>query len=143
MAKVTQYVENALLMIIGLLTLVGAIEAIYNIFQRREVALQDLLLMFLYVEVLGMVGAYYNSKQIPISFPIFIAITALTRIAILQKEQDPINLLYEAGAILMLAIASYLLELRGSRFSLRLGQNVNAAQEERPRGQDGEPQVKL
>ncbi|MGO9171168.1 MAG: phosphate-starvation-inducible PsiE family protein [Rhodomicrobium sp.] len=143
MAKVTQYVENALLMIIGLLTLVGAIEAIYNIFERREVALQDLLLMFLYVEVLGMVGAYYNSKQIPISFPIFIAITALTRIAILQKEQDPINLLYEAAAILMLAIASYLLELRGSRFSLRLGQNVNAAQEERPRGQDGEPQVKL
>jgi protein PsiE len=143
MAKVTQYVENALLIIIGLLTLVGAIEAIYHIFQRREVALQDLLLMFLYVEVLGMVGAYYDSKQIPISFPIFIAITALTRIVILQKEQDPINLLYEAGAILMLAIASYLLELRGARFSLRLSQNVHAAHEERPHGQDGEPQVKL
>ena len=71
MAKVTQYVENALLIIIGLLTLVGAIEAIYHISQRREVALQDLLPMFLYVEVLGMVGAYYNSKQIPISFPDF------------------------------------------------------------------------
>ena len=72
--------------------------------------------MFLYTEVLAMAGTYYESKRIPITFPIFIAITALSRLAILQKEQEPIDLLYEAGAILMLAIASYVLELRGSKF---------------------------
>ena len=87
----------------------------------RNVELQDLLLMFLYAEVLGMAAAYYESKQIPITFPVFIAITALSRLAILQKEQEPVNLLYEAGAILMLAIASYILELRGSKLPEPLG----------------------
>ena len=117
MTKATHFAENALLIIIGILTLAGAAEAIYQIYERRDVELQDLLLMFLYTEVLAMAGTYYESKRIPITFPIFIAITALSRLAILQKEQEPIDLLYEAGAILMLAIASYVLELRGSKFS--------------------------
>lgn len=121
MTKATYFAENTLLIIIGILTLAGAAEAIYQIYERRDVELQDLLLMFLYTEVLAMAATYYESKRIPITFPIFIAITALSRLAILQKEQEPIDLLYEAGAILMLAIASYVLELRGSKFPLSLG----------------------
>ncbi len=121
MIKASHYAENALLVIIGVLTLAGAAEALYQIYERRDVELQDLLLMFLYAEVLGMAGVYYESERIPITFPIFIAITALSRLAILQKEQEPVNLLYEAGAILMLAIASYILELRSSKFPLSLG----------------------
>lgn len=138
MARVAVHVENVLLVIIGLLTLAGAAEAVYDIVRRREVELQDLLLMFLFVEVFGMAGAYYESKRIPITFPIFIAITALARYAILQKEQDPINLLYEAGAILMLAIAAYVLELRGSKFPLDLGRQEGPTGKQ-PRGQDSEP----
>ena len=87
--------------------------------------------MFLYAEVLGMAGAYYESKQIPITFPIFIAITALSRLAILQKEQESIEL-YEA----MLAIASYVLECAARNFrNPRSGRSNPAA------GQPGGPEA--
>ena len=75
---------------IALLTVVDAVKKIHLILEKRDAGLQDLLLMFLYVEALGMAGIYSDSKQIPIALPIFIAITALARMAILQKEQDPI-----------------------------------------------------
>jgi protein PsiE len=109
-------VENIFLLLIAALTVIGTMKEIYLIAVKRDVGLQDLLLMFLYVEVLAMVGAYYDSKTIPISLPIFIAITALARITILQKEQDPLNLIYEASAILILAVASVVVNLRPSRF---------------------------
>ncbi len=117
MSSLIHNVENAFLIVIALLTVIGAAKEIMDIFTKREggVVLQDLLLMFLYVEVLGMVGAYYESKQIPITLPIFIAITALARVAILQKEQEPIHLLYVSGAILVLAIASVVVNLRLGR----------------------------
>jgi protein PsiE len=111
-SKTIHTVENVFLLVIAFLTVAGAIKEIYFIVNKRDVGLQDLLLMFLYVEVLGMVGAYYDSKKIPISLPIFIAITALARLLILQKEQDPLNLIYEASAILILAIASVVVKLR-------------------------------
>lgn len=141
MGKAIEYVENALLVIIGLLTLAGAAEAVYSIVEKRVVALQDLLLMFIFVEVFGMAGAYYESKKIPIAYPIFIAITALARFTILQKEQEPINLLYEAGAILMLAIAVYVLELRGSNYPLGFSQQKSPAAAQ-PRGQDSKHEAK-
>jgi protein PsiE len=107
--------ENVFLLVIALLTVIGACKEIYIIADKRDVDLQDLLLMFLYVEVLAMVGAYYDSKQIPITLPIFIAITASARLSILQKDQEPLNLIYEAGAILILAIASVVVNYRPAR----------------------------
>jgi len=112
LGKLIQDVESFFLVVIAILTVVGAFKEMYLIFQKRDVGLQDLLLMFLYVEVLGMVAAYINSKQIPITLPIFIAITAIARVAILQKEQDPIAIIYESAAILMLAIAATVVNLR-------------------------------
>ena len=100
--------------------MVGAVKEIYLILGKRDVGLQDLLLMFLYVEVLGMVGIYLDSKQIPITLPIFIAITALARMAILHKEQEPVHLIYEASSILMLAIAAFVVNLRPGHFALRM-----------------------
>src|ERR1700731_4831911 len=102
--KMIHQLENIFLLVIALLTVIGACKEIYVIADKRDVGLQDLLLMFLYVEGLAMVGMYYDSKQIPITLPIFIAITALARLSILQKDQEPLNLVYEAGAILILAI---------------------------------------
>lgn len=99
-------VENIFLLVIAAFTVIGMCQEIVAIAQGMTVALKDLLLMFIYVEVLGMVGVYYDSKKIPITLPLFIAITALARLVILQgKDQPPINLLYESGAILILAIA--------------------------------------
>jgi protein PsiE len=63
-----------------------------------------------------MVGVYYESKRIPITLPLFIAITALARLLILQgKDQPPENLLYESGAILILAVACAVITYRPGR----------------------------
>ena len=98
--------EKSLLTIVALLTIIATFQELLAIFDARKVQLADLLLLFLYTEVLGMVGAFYKSKKIPITLPLFIAMTALARLIILQgKEMEAITLLYEAGAILILALA--------------------------------------
>ena len=105
-SRFIHHAENAFLLVIGLFTIIAMLQEIWMIIEGRSVALKDLLLMFIYVEVLAMVGVYYDSKKIPITLPLFIAITALARLVILQgKDQPPVNLLYESGAVLLLAIA--------------------------------------
>jgi protein PsiE len=115
-------VENIFLLVIAMFAVVAMCQEIYVIVKGQTVALKDLLLMFIYVEVLGMVGAYYDSKKIPITLPLFIAITALARLVILQgKDQPPINLLFESGAILILAAACVVINYRPDRSSRRGG----------------------
>ena len=98
--------EKSLLAVIALLTVVATFEEIAKIYDARSVQLADLLLLFIYTEVLGMIGIFFVSNRIPITLPIFIAMTAISRLIILQgKEMDMSFLLYEAGAILVLAIA--------------------------------------
>jgi protein PsiE len=105
-SDIIHHVENVFLLVIAGFTVVGMTQEIIAIIAGQTVALKDLLLMFIYVEVLGMVGVYYDSKKIPITLPLFIAMTALARLVILQgKDQPPVNLLFESGAILILAIA--------------------------------------
>ena len=107
--------EKSLLTIVALLTIIATFQELLAIFDARKVQLADLLLLFLYTEVLGMVGAFYKSKKIPITLPLFIAMTALARLIILQgKEMDAITLLYEAGAILILALACLAIRFRPS-----------------------------
>ena len=99
-------IEKALLGLIGVLTLVAVCQEILDIFKNGSVELADLLLLFIYTEVLGMIGIFYLSSRIPITLPLFIAMTAISRLIILQgKEMDPVTLLYEAGAILIIAVA--------------------------------------
>ena len=75
--------------------------------------LSDLFLLFIYAEVLGMVGVFYRDNRIPVTLPIIIAITALTRMIILQsKDLDAINIIYEAGGILLLSVAAYIISLK-------------------------------
>lgn len=105
--------ENAILLIIGLATLYATGVEVVRLIASREVALSDLFLLFIYAEVLGMVGAFYKSHRIPVTLPIIIAITALCRMIILQsKDIDPINILFEAGGILILAIAALLISYK-------------------------------
>ena len=87
-----------------------------KMYQNKSVALADLLLLFIYIEVIGMIRLFWESKSIRITYPLLIAITALSRFIILQgKGMDPINLIYEASAILLIAIAILLLRLRKSK----------------------------
>lgn len=103
--------------IITLIVLLATIFAIFKEFQAMYIAmtvtLADLLLLFIYVEVVQMVREYWTLDRIRISIPLFIAITALARFIILQgKSGDPSYLLYEAGAILLIAISVFVLRLR-------------------------------
>ncbi|MDC7785914.1 phosphate-starvation-inducible PsiE family protein [Rhodoplanes sp. TEM] len=112
-SRVIHQVENAFLLGIAFFTVVAMAQEVYALVLGIKVALEDLLLMFIYVEVLAMVGVYYDSKKIPITLPLFIAITALARLVILQgKDQPPVNLLYESVAILVLAAACVVINYR-------------------------------
>jgi protein PsiE len=103
-------VENLFLIIIAIFTVAAMGQEIYSLISNRRVELQDLLLMFIYAEVLGMLAAFYSSHRIPITIPLFIAMTALSRLIILQgKDGNPAILLYESGAIIMIAGACWII----------------------------------
>ncbi len=105
----TVYSEKLLLSVIGLLTMIAAGQQVYDMWLLQRVELADLFLLFIYAEVVGMVGAFFVSKRIPVVIPIIIAMTALCRLIILQgKESDPLTLAVEAIAILVLAAAVYI-----------------------------------
>ena len=101
-------VEKSFLVIIAFFTVAAMAQEVLLLITNRKVELKDLLLMFIYAEVLGMLAAFYASHRIPITIPLFIAMTALSRLIILQgKEGDPSILLYESGAILLIAVACW------------------------------------
>ena len=112
-AALINFAEKLLLASIALLAIVATCQEILTIVENRSVGLADLLLLFIYTEVLGMIGIFFVSKRIPITLPIFIAITAITRLIILQgKDMDMISLMYEASAILILALAILVVRFR-------------------------------
>jgi protein PsiE len=106
--QVIHFVEKTFLVIIAFFSVAAMAQEVMMLIENRRVELKDLLLMFIYAEVLGMLGAFYASHRIPITIPLFIAMTALSRLIILQgKEGDPSILLYESGAILLIACACW------------------------------------
>ena len=105
--RIITVMEKTLLVVIAFLATYAVVVEIFVVVSERAVKLTDLLLLFIYAEVLGMVAAFYKFRKIPITVPIFIAITALCRLIILQgKGINTIDLLYESGAILLLALAA-------------------------------------
>ena len=105
-SQIIKAIEKFLLSLITLLTLIAVAQELMTIFEKGKVELADLLLLFIYTEVLGMIGIFYLSNRIPITLPLFIAMTAISRLIILQgKGMEPVTLLYEAGAILIIALA--------------------------------------
>ena len=105
--------EKLLLAIIGALTMAAAAVELRSLWYAQSVGLTDLFLFFIYAEIVGMVGAFYASRRIPVTLPIIIAITALCRTIIGQgKEAEPLTLLAAAGAILILAGSAYVMSLK-------------------------------
>lgn len=100
------WVEKSLLVITLIMTLGAVAIEVRSVIERQTIELADLLLMFLYTEVIAMIAVFYTGKGQFFVFPIFIAITAIARLIVLQgKEMAPENVLYEAAAILLLGIA--------------------------------------
>ena len=115
MDKITKNLQFVLLTIILISTIIAVGIEIKNMFMIQKVTLADLLLMFLYLEVLAMVRVFWDQQSISITLPLLIAITALSRFIILQgKEMDPTGLVYEAVAIVLIAAAIVILRLRHS-----------------------------
>ena len=115
MEKVAKNLQLILMVIILISTVIAVGIEMYKMFENRSVTLADLLLMFLYLEVLAMVRVFWNQQSISITLPLLIAITALARVIILQgKEMDPTALVYEAIAIVLIAGAIVILRLRHS-----------------------------
>ena len=115
MEKIAKNLQLILMVIILISTVIAVGIEIYKMIQNRSVTLADLLLMFLYLEVLAMVRVFWNQQSISITLPLLIAITALARFIILQgKEMDPAALVYEAIAIVLIAGAIVILRLRHS-----------------------------
>ena len=96
-------------------TVIAFFLEVKEMYDNRNIELADLLLMFIYIEVIGLVKSYWETRSVSITYPLVIAITALARFIILQgKEMDPTALVYEAIAILLIAGAIVVLRLRHS-----------------------------
>ena len=115
MEKIVKQIQLVVLGVILISTIIAIGLEIRKMFIVQSVELADLLLMFLYLEVLAMIRVFWDSQSIRITIPLLIAITALSRFIILQgKEQDPSALVYEASAILLIAVAIVVIRLRHS-----------------------------
>ncbi len=115
MENIVKQIQLLALVIILIATIIAFGIEVYQMISIQKVTLADLLLLFLYLEVLAMVRVFWESQSIQITLPLFIAITALSRFIILQgKSINPEVLLYEAGAIVLIAIAILVLRFRNS-----------------------------
>jgi len=115
MEKITKNLQFILLTVILISTIIAVGIEIKAMIVNQSVTLADLLLFFLYLEVLAMVRVFWDEQSISITLPLLIAITALSRFIILQgKEMDPTGLVYEAVAIVLIASAIVILRLRHS-----------------------------
>ncbi|MBD1164119.1 MAG: phosphate-starvation-inducible PsiE family protein [Candidatus Pelagibacter sp.] len=115
MEKIAKNLQLVLMVIILISTVIAVGIEMNKMFLAKSVTLADLLLMFLYLEVLAMVRVFWDQQSISITLPLLIAITALARFIILQgKEMDPTALVYEAVAIVLIAGAIVILRLRHS-----------------------------
>ena len=115
MEKIVKQTQLVALIIILICTVIAFGIEIFQMIENRKISLADLILLFLYLEVLAMVRVFWESQSIQITLPLFIAITALSRFIILQgKSINPEVLLYEAEAIVLIALAILLLRFRNS-----------------------------
>lgn len=110
------FAERGLLLLIGGLAIVAVGFELADFMTTGDINLADLLLLFIYLEVLGMAYAYYSTHSVPVTLPVLIAITGITRLILLSKDSEPTKLMFEAGAVLLLAIAYGVLSWSVSKF---------------------------
>jgi len=115
MEKIVKQIQLLTLILILISTVIAIGSELLHMVNIQKVTLADLLLLFLYLEVLAMIRVFWESQSIQITLPLFIAITALARFIILQgKSINPEILVYEASAILLIALAILVLRFRNS-----------------------------
>ena len=117
MNQTIRNIQLTAVLIVLISTVVAFFLEMRDMYMNRDITLADLLLMFIYIEVIGLVRSYWETRAVRITYPLVIAITALARFIILQdKESDPSNLIYISVAILIVAIATVIIRFRNSRY---------------------------
>lgn len=115
--NILSFVENIGLLVIGIATVFAMGSEVIGMIRNFQVTLTDLLLLFLYLEVLAMVGLYYHSGKLPVRFPLYIGMVALARYLILDmKSMDDWRMLAVTGSILLLTMAVFLIRYGHVRF---------------------------
>ena len=129
--KISQIGELCILVVIGIGALLAALSEIARAIVTYNLQIDNLFTLFIYAEIIGMVGAYTSSSRIPVTLPIIIAISALCRLIVMHsKEMDALILLSESTSILVLGVAAYILSLKG-KLSFEKERMVELANEER------------
>jgi protein PsiE len=117
MNQTIRNIQLTAVLIVLVSTVIAFFLEIAEMYMNRDITLADLLLMFIYIEVIGLVRSYWETRAVRITYPLVIAITALARFIILQdKESDPSNLIYISVAILIVAIATVIIRFRNSKY---------------------------
>lgn len=115
--KLLSWAQDAGLVIISIFTIIAVGSEIKLIVDARAVTLADLLLLFIYLEVLAMVAIYLESGKLPVRFPLYISIVALARYLVLDmKNLDTERMLGVAGAVLLIAVAVLVVRFGHSRY---------------------------
>ena len=110
-------IQLVAVVIVLISTIIAFFLEMREMYENRDITLADLLLMFIYIEVIGLVRSYWETREVRITYPLVIAITALARFIILQdKESDPTNLIYISVAILIVALATVIIRFRNSKY---------------------------
>jgi|TARA_E500000081_G_scaffold21610_1_gene25200 protein PsiE len=126
MNQTIRNIQLTAVMIVLISTVVAFFLEMRDMYMNRDITLADLLLMFIYIEVIGLVRSYWETRAVRITYPLVIAITALARFIILQdKESDPSNLIYISIAILIVAVATVVIRFRNSKY-LKLDKSKSA-----------------
>ncbi|MDJ0832969.1 MAG: phosphate-starvation-inducible PsiE family protein [Gammaproteobacteria bacterium] len=106
----SQIFQLALLFIAGVFVLWGALLEIFEVLSHRGPALKDILLLFIFIELGAMISIYFKTNKLSVRFLIYIAITALTRLLVVDiKAMDNYTILTITGAIVMLTISVFIL----------------------------------
>ena len=117
MNQTIRNIQLTAVMIVLISTVVAFFLEMRDMYMNKDITLADLLLMFIYIEVIGLVRSYWETRAVRITYPLVIAITALARFIILQdKESDPSNLIYITVAILIVALATVIIRFRNSKY---------------------------
>lgn len=115
--KLLSLVEHIGLLVIAIATVIAMTSEVATMSFARQVTLADLLLLFLYLEVLAMVGAYYRSGKLPVRFPLYIGMVALARYLVLDiKGMDDWRMLAVTGSILLLTLAVLVVRIGHVRY---------------------------
>lgn len=115
--KALVLVEDIGLLVVAIATVIAMSIEVGTMIKAMEVTLADLLLLFIYLEVLAMVGIYLKSGKLPVRMPLYIAIVAVARYMILDmKNLDTLRMLGLAGAVLILAVSILAIRYGHTRF---------------------------